>query len=77
MRIDAYIGNPVIATQEDYYALEELLHEIDPDCEKIQLRQDVVIIENLAHRHSNIPETPLLSGWLTDCVTWSKKGCKC
>ena len=30
MRIDAYIGNPIIATQQDYYELEELLHEIEP-----------------------------------------------
>lgn len=37
MRIDAYICNPVIATQQDYYDLEELLQEIEPDCELIQL----------------------------------------
>ena len=24
MRIDAYIGNPIIATQQDYYELENL-----------------------------------------------------
>lgn len=58
MRIDAYIGNPVITTQEDYYALEELLHEIDPDCEKVQLRQDVVIIENLSRRTFKYPRNP-------------------
>ena len=58
MTIDAYIGNPVIATQEDYYALEELIHEIDPDCEKIQLRQEVVIIENIARRTFKYPRNP-------------------
>ena len=30
MRIDAYIGNPDIANHEQYYELEELLHEIEP-----------------------------------------------
>lgn len=41
MRIDAYIGNPIIATQQDYYELEELLHEVEPDCHSVQLRQEV------------------------------------
>lgn len=58
MRIDAYIGNPVIATQEDYYEMEELLHEIDPDCRSVQLRQDVVIIENIARRTFRYPRSP-------------------
>lgn len=35
MRIDAYIGNPVITTQEQYYELEELLHEVEPDCQSV------------------------------------------
>lgn len=58
MRIDAYIGNPVIATQEQYYELEELLHEIAPDCKTVQLRQDVVIIENIARRTFHYPRSP-------------------
>lgn len=58
MKIDAYIGNPVIATQEQYYELEELLHEIDPDCKMVQLRQDVVIIENIARRTFHYPRSP-------------------
>lgn len=60
MRIDAYIGNPVIATQEQYYQLEELLHEIDPDCKMVQLRQDVVIIENIACRTFHYPRSPTI-----------------
>lgn len=58
MRIDAYIGNPVIATQQDYYDLEELLNEIDPQCNSVQLRQDVVIIENIARRTFHYPRSP-------------------
>jgi hypothetical protein len=60
MRIDAYIGNPVIATQEQYYELEELLHEIDPDCKMVQLRQDVVIIENIVRRTFHYPRSPTI-----------------
>ncbi len=55
MRIDAYIGNPIISTQQDYYELEELLHEIDPQCNFVQLRQEVVIIENIARRKFHYP----------------------
>ncbi|MDR1584351.1 MAG: hypothetical protein LBS55_14060 [Prevotellaceae bacterium] len=58
MRIDTYIGNPVIATQEQFYELEELLHEIDPDCKKVQLRQDVVVIENITRRTFKYPRNP-------------------
>lgn len=58
MRIDAYIGNPVIATQQDYYDLEELLSEIDPQCNSVQLRQEVVIIENIARRTFKYPLKP-------------------
>ena len=58
MRIDAYIGNPVIATQEQYYQLEELLHEIDPDCQKVQLRPERLIIENLSRRTFHYPRNP-------------------
>ncbi|MDH6357056.1 hypothetical protein [Parabacteroides sp. PF5-9] len=55
MRIDTYVGNPIIATQQDYYELEELLHEIDPQCNSVQLRQEVVIIENIARRTFHYP----------------------
>lgn len=58
MRIDAYIGNPVIATQQDYYDLEELLSEIDPQCNSVQLRQEVVIIGNIARRTFHYPRKP-------------------
>lgn len=55
MRIDAYIGNPVIASQQDYYDLEELLQEIDPKCESVQLRTDRLIIQNIARRTFQYP----------------------
>ena len=58
MRIDAYIGNPIIATQQDYYELEELLHEIDPDCRSIQLRTERLIIENISRRTFRYPRNP-------------------
>ena len=58
MRIDAYIGNPVIATQEQFYELEELLHEIDPQCNSVQLRQEVVILEHIACRMFHYPRKP-------------------
>jgi len=60
MRIDAYIGNPIIATQQDYYELDELLHEIDPQCNSVQLRQEVVIIENIARRTFRYPRNPTI-----------------
>lgn len=58
MRIDAYIGNPVIATQEQYYKLEELLHEIDLNCKTVQLRQERLIIENISRRTFKYPRNP-------------------
>ncbi|EIC71875.1 hypothetical protein [Bacteroides sp. D2] len=58
MRIDAYIGNPIIATQEQYYQLEELLHEIDPDCRSVQLRTERLIIENISRRTFHYPHNP-------------------
>jgi hypothetical protein len=58
MRIDTYIGNPVIATQEQYYKLEELLHEIEPDCRSVQLRAERLIIENLSRRTFHYPRNP-------------------
>ncbi|MCA4529016.1 cephalosporin hydroxylase family protein [Bacteroides ovatus] len=63
MRIDAYIGNPIIATQQDYYALEELLHEVEPDCRKIILGQERLIIENLSRRTFHYPRNPTI-GWV-------------
>ncbi|NDV95451.1 hypothetical protein D0T84_11070 [Dysgonomonas sp. 521] len=60
MRIGAYIGNPIIATQQDYYELEELLHEIDSQCNSVQLRQEVVIIENIARRTFHYPRNPTI-----------------
>lgn len=77
MRMNAYIGNPVIATQEQYYQQEELLHEINPDCKMVQLRQDVVIIENIARRTFHYPRSPSIEGWLVGCNIWSKMGYKC
>lgn len=65
MRIDAYIGNPIIATQQDYYELEEILHEIEPDCYSVQLRQERLIIENLSRRTFRYPRNPTI-GWVAD-----------
>lgn len=65
MRIDAYIGNPVIATQQDYYDLEELLQEIEPDCELIQLRPERLIIVNIARRTFHYPRRPSI-GWVAE-----------
>lgn len=58
MRIDAYIGNPVIATRQDYYDLEELLHEIAPDCQRVMLRPERLIIENIARKTFHYPRHP-------------------
>lgn len=58
MTIDAYIGNPVIANQQDYNDLSEQLHEIDPDCQKVQLRPDRLIIVNIARRTFQYPRNP-------------------
>lgn len=65
MRIDAYIGNPIIATQQDYYELEELLHEVEPNCHSVQLRQERLIIENLSRRMFYYPRNPTI-GWVAD-----------
>ena len=59
MRIDAYTGNPIIATQQDYYELEELLQEIEPACHSVQLRTERLIIYNKRRRTFVSP--PLLS----------------
>jgi len=65
MRIDAYIDNPVIAIQQDYYDLEELLQEIGPDCELVQLRPERLIIVNIARRTFHYPLNPSV-GWVAD-----------
>ena len=75
MRIDAYIDNPVISNQQEYYELLELLEEIDPQCNSVQLRQEVVIIENIARRTFKYPRNPTSNGLPIGC-TWSKMGCK-
>ena len=61
MRIDAYTGNPIIVTQQDYYELEELLHEVEPDCYAVILRQERLIIENLSRRMFIYPRNPSVS----------------
>lgn len=58
MTIDAYIDNPVISNQQEYYELLERLEEIDPQCKQVQLRQEVVIIENIARRTFKYPRNP-------------------
>lgn len=58
MRIDTHTGNPVIDTQEDYYLLEELLHEIEPDCHRVELRTERLIIENVSRRMFRYPRHP-------------------
>ncbi|KAB6148246.1 hypothetical protein GA398_08295 [Bacteroides xylanisolvens] len=60
MRIDAYIDNPVISNQQEYYELLELLEEIDPKCNSVELRQEVVIIENIARRTFKYPRNPTI-----------------
>lgn len=65
MKIDAYIGNPVVATQEQYYQLEELLHEVDPDCQQVELRPERLIIENLSRRTFPYPRNPS-PNWVAD-----------
>lgn len=64
MRINAYIGNPVIADHEQYYELEELLHEIDTDCEAVHLRPERLIIENMRRRTFIYPLNP--TEWVAD-----------
>lgn len=58
MRIDAYIDNPVISNQQEYYNLLELLEEIEPKCEAVILRQEVVTIHNLSRRTFKYPRNP-------------------
>lgn len=65
MRIDAYTGNPIIATQQDYYELEELLHEIEPACRSVQLRVERLIIENISRRTFRYPRNPTTQ-WVAD-----------
>lgn len=76
MRIDIYTGNPIIANQQDYYILEELLHEVEPDFQRVELRQEVVVIENLSRRTFKYPRYPSAE-WVADgCAIWLKTGCK-
>lgn len=65
MRIDIYTDNPIITTQQDYYVLEELLHEVEPDCQRVELRQEVVIIKNLSRRTFKYPRYPSAE-WVAD-----------
>lgn len=65
MRIDAYIGNPIITTQQDYYELEELLHEVDPACHSVQLGAERLIIENISRRTFRYPRNPTIQ-WVAD-----------
>lgn len=62
MTIDAYIDNPVIATQEDYYALEELIHEIEPDCEKNTTLAGGYYYSDLARRTFKYTRNPSIEG---------------
>lgn len=65
MRIDTYTDNPIIATQQDYYELEELLHEIEPACYSVQLRTERLIIENISRRTFRYPRNPTIQ-WVAD-----------
>lgn len=65
MRIDAYTGNPIIATQQDYYELEELLHEIEPACHSVQLCPERLIIENISRRTFRYPYDSTIQ-WVAD-----------
>lgn len=65
MTINASIGNPVIATQEQYYKLEELLHEIEHDCEAVHLLPNRLIIENIRRRTFIYPRNPTIK-WVAD-----------
>lgn len=65
MRIDAYIGNPIITSQQDYYELEELLHEVAPACHSVQLRAERLIIENISRRTFRYPRNPTTQ-WVAD-----------
>ena len=66
MRIDAYTGNPIIATQQDYYKLEELLQEIEPACHSVQLRTERLIIENISRRTFRSPRSQSATQWVAD-----------
>lgn len=65
MRIDAYTGNPIIVPQQDYYELEELLHEIEPACHSVQLCAERLIIENISRRTFRYPRNPTTQ-WVID-----------
>lgn len=65
MTLDAYIDNPVISTQQEYYELLERLNEIDPDCRQVQLRREVVVIENIARRTFKYPRNPSIE-WVAE-----------
>ena len=58
MRIETYTDNPVIANQTQFYELEELLHEIEPNCEMVQLRTDRLIIVNIRRKTFHYPRNP-------------------
>ena len=66
MRIDAYTGNPIIATQQDYYELEELLQEIEPACHSVQLRTERLNIENISRRTFRSPRSQSATQWVAD-----------
>ena len=65
MRIDAYIDNPVISSHQDYYELLERLEEIEPYCEKVELRTDVLIIKNLKTKTFKYQRNPTIE-WVAE-----------
>ena len=65
MTINTYTDNPVIATHEQFYELEELLHEIEPDCEAVELCPDRLIIKNIRRRTFLYPRNPTTQ-WVAD-----------
>lgn len=65
MTINAHIDNPVIATQQQYHELDELLHEIEPDCKAVHLLPNRLIIENIRRRTFIYPRNPT-TGWVAD-----------
>lgn len=58
MRIDAFIDNPVISNQQEYYNLMEALEEVEPNCKTVELRQERLIIENVSRRTFIYPRNP-------------------
>ena len=66
MRIDAYTGNPIIATQQDYYELEELLQEIEPACHSVPLRTARAILEHSTRRPFRSPRSQSATQWVAD-----------